>query len=123
MLDDPEFKQEILSSEGLHDGSVLPGVLRTAQDLLGIRAYYTAGHIEARSWFIRVGAKAPEAGTAIHSSFDKGFLGAEVLKYDDVIKNGGISKCKQNNLVKVKGRDYVVEESDVIEFRVKNARS
>lgn len=111
-----EEKPEFLASLGL-EMSGLDKIIRAAYDLLGLQTYFTAGEKEARAWTIRKGAKAPEAAGAIHSDFEKGFIRAEVMKYDDLVKFGSEQKVKEAGKLAIEGKDYMVQDGDVMLFR------
>jgi ribosome-binding ATPase len=105
----------------LHDlGLKEPGlnaVVREAYDLLGLQTYFTAGKTEVRAWTVRKGAKAPEAAGVIHADFEKGFIRAEVMKYNDLVRLGNESAVKVAGLLRSEGKEYIVEDGDVMHFR------
>lgn len=111
-----EEKPEFLASLGL-ETSGLDRVIRAAYDLLGLQTYFTAGEKEVHAWTIRKGAKAPEAAGAIHSDFEKGFIRAEVMKYEDLAKFGSEQKVKEAGKLSVEGKEYSVHDGDVMLFR------
>ncbi len=111
-----EEKPEFLASLGL-EMSGLDKIIRAAYDLLGLQTYFTAGEKEVHAWTIRKGAKAPEAAGAIHSDFEKGFIRAEVMKYDDLVKFGSEQKVKEAGKLAIEGKEYVVHDGDVMLFR------
>jgi len=111
-----EEKPEFLASLGL-EMSGLDRIIRAAYDLLGLQTYFTAGEKEVHAWTIRKGAKAPEAAGAIHSDFEKGFIRAEVMKYDDLVKFGSEQKVKEAGKLSIEGKEYVVQDGDVMLFR------
>lgn len=124
MLEDEEFRNEYLESYGMHVGErALPRVLAEAKSLLRLVSYLTVGEMEARSWFVARGSRAHEAAGAIHSDFVKNFEQAEVWSYEDIVKHGGKSAVRKAGLVKSKGKDYIVNDGDVLEFRIKNGKS
>ena len=97
-----------------------PGVnrlIRQAYHLLSLQTYFTAGVKEVRAWTIRKGMTAPQAAGVIHSDFEKGFIRAEVMKYNDFITYGSESAVKEAGKFKVEGKEYVVEDGDVMHFR------
>lgn len=118
---DDAFRQEMLASYGLMK-STIPRLLKVTQQLLGLETFYTAGEMEARAWFVPVSSKAPDAAAVIHSDFKKGFQGADVWNYQDIIAHGSKSAVKAAGLVKLRGKDYIVEDGSVIEFRIRNAK-
>ncbi|MFQ3597273.1 MAG: redox-regulated ATPase YchF [Chloroherpetonaceae bacterium] len=111
-----EEKPEFLASLGL-EMSGLDRIIRAAYDLLGLQTYFTAGEKEVHAWTVRKGAKAPEAAGAIHSDFEKGFIRAEVMKYDDLIKFGSEQKVKEAGKLAIEGKEYEVCDGDVMLFR------
>ncbi len=115
LLDD-EDHDELLAEYGL-DEPGLNKVIRAAYHLLGLRTFFTAGPKEARAWTVRQGATAPKAAGQIHTDFEKGFIRAEVITYDDFVEYGGEHGAKEAGKWRLEGRDYVVQEGDVIFFR------
>ena len=115
-LDDYEERQLFLEDAGLSE----PGVnklIREAYSLLNLSTYFTAGEKEVRAWTIKVGMTAPQAAGVIHTDFEKGFIRAEVIKYNDYVEFGSESACKEAGKLSVEGKDYVVENGDVMHFR------
>jgi len=115
-LDDYEERQLFLEDAGLNE----PGVnklIREAYSLLNLSTYFTAGEKEVRAWTIKVGMTAPQAAGVIHTDFEKGFIRAEVIKYHDYVEYGSESACKEAGKLSVEGKDYVVENGDVMHFR------
>ena len=115
-LEDYEERQLFLEDAGLPE----PGVnklIREAYDLLNLSTYFTAGEKEVRAWTIKVGMTAPQAAGVIHSDFEKGFIRAEVIKYNDYVELGSESACKEAGKLSVEGKEYVVENGDVMHFR------
>ena len=108
--------QEFLSTMGL-DEPGLNRVIRAAYHLLNLRTFFTAGPKEARAWTIRVGATAPQAAGEIHTDFEKGFIRAEVIAYQDYIDHQGEAGAKEVGKWRLEGKDYVVQDGDVILFR------
>ena len=97
-----------------------PGVsklIRSAYQLLDLSTYFTAGEKEVRAWTIKRGMKAPQAAGVIHNDFEKGFIRAEVIKYDDYLSLGSELACKENGKMSVEGKDYVVNDGDIMHFR------
>jgi len=115
LLDD-EDRDEMLAEYGLEEPG-LNKVIRAAYHLLGLRTFFTAGPKEARAWTVKQGATAPQAAGAIHTDFEKGFIRAEVIAYDDFIAYGGEQGAKDAGKWRLEGRDYVVQEADLIFFR------
>ena len=112
----PEEQAEFLAHLGL-DEPGLAKVIRAGYALLGLLTYFTAGPKEARAWTVRRGAKGPEAAGAIHTDFERGFIAAEVIPYDEYVARGGEQGAKAAGRMRVEGRDYVVADGDVILFR------
>lgn len=115
VLDDAD-KAEFLTDLGL-DEPGLARVIRTAYQLLGLQTFFTAGPKEVRAWTTRVGASAPQAAGEIHTDFEKGFIRAEVIGYDDYVTGNGEAGAKEAGRLRLEGKDYIVEEGDVMHFR------
>ena len=114
-LESYEERQMFLEELGLeHSG--IERLVRAAYDLLGLRTYFTAGEPEVRAWTINKGDKAPRAAGVIHSDFEKGFIRAEVIRYDDFVKYGSEAECRAAGKLAVQGKDYVVEDGDIMHF-------
>jgi GTP-binding protein YchF len=109
-------RQEFLSSLGLSETG-LARVIRAGYGLLGLQTFFTAGPKEARAWTVRKGAKAPEAAGVIHSDFERGFIAAETIGYDDFVALGGEAAAKEAGKARTEGRDYPVKDGDVFLFR------
>ena len=92
-------------------------VIRGAFKLLGLQTYFTAGPKEVRAWTVRVGATAPQAAGVIHTDFEKGFIRAEVIAYNDYIAHKGEQGSKEAGKMRLEGKDYVVKDGDVMHFR------
>ena len=107
---------ELLESTGQTE-SGLDQLARIGFDTLGLQTYLTAGPKEARAWTIGKGWKAPQAAGVIHTDFEKGFIRAEVIGYDDYVKLGGENKAKEAGKMRLEGKDYVVKDGDVMHFR------
>jgi GTP-binding protein YchF len=117
-LETYEDKVAFLSEIGLEE----PGVnklIKKAYHLLNLQTYFTAGVKEVRAWTITTGMKAPQAAAVIHTDFEKGFIRAEVIKYDDFIKFGSESACRENGKLAVEGKEYIVQDGDIMHFRNK----
>jgi len=114
-LDDAE-KQEFLQEMGL-DEPGLNRVIRAGHQLLGLQTYFTAGVKEVRGWTVKVGATAPEAAGVIHTDFQKGFIRAEVIGYEDFIQYSGEQGAKEAGKLRLEGKEYVVQDGDVMHFR------
>ncbi|MEO0897087.1 MAG: redox-regulated ATPase YchF [Bacteroidota bacterium] len=111
-----EEKQEFLDSVGLEE----PGLnllIRSAYNLLGLQTYFTAGEKEVRAWTIHEGTKAPQAAGVIHTDFERGFIRAEVMKYDDLMELKSENAVKDAGKLSVEGKEYVVQDGDIMHFR------
>ncbi|RYE80637.1 MAG: redox-regulated ATPase YchF, partial [Myxococcales bacterium] len=115
-LEDPAERLEMLQEIGV-DEPGLDELARVAFDTLGLQTYLTAGPKEARAWTIRKGDTAPEAAGVIHTDFQKGFIKAEIVSYDDLVAAGSMQKAKEAGKVRMEGKDYVMVDGDVVEFR------
>jgi len=115
-LDTAEDKAEFLETLGLEE-SGLDKIIRAGHSLLGLQTYFTAGPKEARAWTVRIGAKAPEAAGVIHTDFQKGFIRAEVIAYDDFVALGGEQGAKDAGKMRQEGKEYVVQDGDVVHFK------
>mgnify|MGYP000234968916 FL=1 len=113
---DKKEKELFLSDLGLEE-SGLDRLIKECYSLLGLISYLTAGKPEVRAWTITKGTKAPQAAGKIHTDFERGFIRAEVVSYDDLIENGGMTACKEKGLVRSEGKDYVMKDGDVVLFR------
>lgn len=111
-----EESAEFLSSLGVKE-SGLEQIIRTAFSKLGLINYFTAGIVEVRSWTIKKGCKAPKAASVIHNDFEKGFIKAEVISFEDFIKYQGENGAKEAGKLRLEGKDYQVNDGDVIHFR------
>jgi GTP-binding protein YchF len=113
---DAEEKEMFLEELGLAE-SGLDRLIRAAYKLLGLYTYFTAGVQEVRAWTIRQGMKAPQAAGVIHSDFERGFIRAEVVSYDDLVACGSMNASKEKGLLRLEGKEYVVKDGDVMHFR------
>ena len=111
-----EEKQELLESVGL-DEPGLAKLIRAAYELLGLDTYFTAGEKEVRAWTIPRGTKAPQAAAVIHTDFERGFIRAEVIKYQDMAEFRSEAAIKEAGKLHVEGKEYVVEDGDIMHFR------
>ncbi|MFL6548978.1 MAG: redox-regulated ATPase YchF [Povalibacter sp.] len=109
-------RADFLAELGLEEPG-LNRVIRAAYKLLGLQTYFTAGEKEVRAWTVRVGATAPQAAGVIHTDFEKGFIRAEVIAYDDYIANKGEQRAKESGKLRLEGKEYIVHEGDVMHFR------
>jgi ribosome-binding ATPase len=114
-LDGPE-RAELLEGLGLGEGA-LPRLIRSAYHLLGLRTFLTTGDKESRAWTVRAGARAPEAAGRIHSDLQRGFIRAEVIRWDELLELGSWQKAKEVGKLRVEGKDYEVQDGDVVEIR------
>ncbi len=114
-LDDEE-KKDFLDEMGLEEPG-LNRVIRAGYNLLGLQTYFTAGVKEVRAWTVSVGATAPQAAGVIHTDFEKGFIRAETMAYDDFIQYKGEAGAKEAGKLRVEGKDYIVQDGDVLHFR------
>ena len=114
-LDDEE-KNEMLGLLGIEE-SGLDKLIRVSYKLLGLMSFLTAGEPEVRAWTIKIGTKAPEAAGKIHSDIERGFIKAEVINYKEVLECGSIAKAKEKGLVRFEGKDYIMQDGDVVLFR------
>lgn len=113
---DPEDAAELLASTGQEE-SGLDQLARIGFDTLGLQTYLTAGPKESRAWTIHKGWKAPQAAGVIHSDFEKGFIKAEVIGFDDLVEAGSIAEARAKGKARIEGKDYVMQDGDVVEFR------
>ena len=113
---DDEDKELLMQDYGI-DESGLDKLIKASYSLLGLISFLTAGKQECRAWTIKKGTKAPQAAGKIHSDFERGFIKAEVVSYDDLIKYGSMNATKEKGLVRLEGKDYVVKDGDIILFR------
>ncbi|HZU50636.1 MAG TPA: redox-regulated ATPase YchF [Sphingomicrobium sp.] len=112
----PDERAAFLADLGLHETG-LARVIRAGYELLGLITFFTAGPKESRAWTVRKGAKAPEAAGAIHSDFERGFIRAETIAYEDYVKCGGEAGARDAGKLRSEGKEYVVQDGDVMLFR------
>lgn len=115
-LDDYEERQMFLQDIGLEEAGSAK-LIRGAYQLLNLQTYFTAGVKEVRAWTIPVGATAPQAAGVIHTDFEKGFIRAEVISYEDFVHFGSEAKVKEAGKMRVEGKEYIVKDGDVMHFR------
>ncbi|MFD4420769.1 redox-regulated ATPase YchF [Agromyces sp. NPDC058484] len=113
---DPADAAELLASTG-QDESGLDQLARVGFDTLGLQTYLTAGPKESRAWTIHKGWKAPQAAGVIHTDFEKGFIKAEVISFDDLVETGSVVEARAKGKARMEGKDYVMQDGDVVEFR------
>ena len=115
-LDDPEERALFLEDLGLSEAGVAK-LIRKAYELLNLQTYFTAGEKEVRAWTFRKGYKAPQAAGVIHTDFEKGFIRAEVMAYDDFVSFGSEMAVKEAGKLHVEGKEYLVKDGDIMHFR------
>jgi GTP-binding protein YchF len=113
---DADERAEMLEGFGLGEGA-LPRFLRTAYEMLGLRTFFTTGEKESRAWTFRAGWKAPQCAGVIHTDFERGFIRAEVIHWDELLEIGSWSKARDVGKLRVEGKDYEVRDGDVLEIR------
>ena len=111
-----EDKEMFLGELGLKE-SGLNRIIKEGYSLLGLISYLTAGQPEVRAWTIKQGTKAPQAAGKIHTDFERGFIKAEVVNYKDLMEHGSLAAAREKGLVGMEGKEYVVQDGDVILFR------
>lgn len=109
-------KKEMIEALGL-DSSGLDKVIKSSYDLLGLMSFLTAGEPEVRAWTIKKGTKAPQAAGKIHSDIERGFIRAEIVSYDDLIREGSMNAAKEKGLVRSEGKEYIMQDGDIVLFR------
>src|SRR5699024_10773207 len=109
-------KEMFLDDLGITE-SGLDKLIKASYDLLGLGTYFTAGEQEVRAWTFRKGIKAPQAAVIIHTDFERGFIRAETVSYDDPLEAGSIGSAKEKGRVRLEGKEYIVKDGDVIHFR------
>ena len=115
-LDTWEERQEFLNEIGLEESGV-SRLIRAAYALLNLQTYFTAGEDEVRAWTFLRGSKAPQCAGIIHTDFEKGFIRAEVIKYDDFVTLGSENAVKEAGKMSVEGKEYIVQDGDIMHFR------
>ncbi len=113
---DPADQAMFLADLGL-ESSGLDRLIKKAYDLLGLQTFFTAGEKECRAWTFKKGMKAPQCAGVIHSDFERGFIRAETISYDDFIKYGGLNEAKEAGKMRSEGKDYIVQDGDIMLFR------
>ena len=111
-----EDKIEMLEAYGLEE-SGLDKVVKASYDLLGLMSFLTAGEPEVRAWTIKKGTKAPQAAGKIHSDIERGFIRAEVVSYDDLMREGSMNAVKEKGLLRLEGKEYIMQDGDIVLFR------
>ena len=113
---DAEEKKMFLDDLGVAE-SGLDRLVKASYTLLGLISYLTSGEDECRAWTIRRGTKAPQAAGKIHSDFERGFIRAEVVSYDDLMACGSMAAAREKGLIRSEGKEYIVQDGDIILFR------
>ena len=113
---DGNDKKEMLEALGLEE-SGLDKVIKASYDLLGLMSFLTAGEPEVRAWTIRKGTKAPQAAGKIHSDIERGFIRAEIVSYDDLMREGSMTAAKEKGLVRSEGKEYIMQDGDIVLFK------
>lgn len=112
----PDERAAYLASLGVQEGG-LKSLIRATYELLGLRTFLTTGETETRAWTIKAGTLAPQAAGVIHSDFERGFIRAETISYEDLVRAGSLAAAREKGLIRSEGKDYEVQEGDVIVFR------
>jgi ribosome-binding ATPase YchF (GTP1/OBG family) len=115
-LDSPDDKAMFMEEYGMKEPA-LNKLIRSAYDLLSLQTYFTAGVQEVRAWTIHRGWKAPQAASVIHTDFEKGFIKAEVIAFEDYIKYQSEAACRDAGKLRIEGKEYLVKDGDVMHFR------
>jgi GTP-binding protein YchF len=113
---DGDDKKEMLEALGLEE-SGLDKVIKASYDLLGLMSFLTAGEPEVRAWTIKKGTKAPQAAGKIHSDIERGFIRAEIVSYDDLMREGSMTAAKEKGLVRSEGKEYIMQDGDIVLFK------
>src|SRR5262249_28267744 len=113
---EPDEALELLQSMGVNE-SGLDQLARVGFNTLGLQTYLTAGPKEARAWTIAKGATAPQAAGVIHTDFERGFIKAEIVSYDDLVDAASMTEARARGKVRIEGKEYVMADGDVVEFR------
>jgi hypothetical protein len=115
-MEEPEDKLMFMEEFGMKEPA-LDRLIHAAYRLLGLQTYFTAGVQEVRAWTIHEGWKAPQAASVIHTDFEKGFIKAEVISYDDFVKYGSEAAARDAGRLRIEGKEYIVKDGDVMHFR------
>lgn len=113
---DGNDKKEMLEALGLEE-SGLDKVIKASYDLLGLMSFLTAGEPEVRAWTIKKGTRAPQAAGKIHSDIERGFIRAEIVSYDDLMREGSMTAAKEKGLVRSEGKEYIMQDGDIVLFK------
>ena len=109
-----EYKKEL----GIAQASGLDALITKSYELLGLETYITTGEMETRAWTIRKGTKAPQAAAEIHGDFEKKFIRAEVINWQDLLDAGSYAAAREKGLLRIEGKEYIVKDGDVVEFKI-----
>jgi ribosome-binding ATPase len=112
-----EERDEMRNELGAHDSGV-DGLIKAGYDLLGLETYLTTGEMETRAWTVKKGSTAPRAAAAIHTDFETKFIRAEVVAYEDLVAAGSMAEARNKGTLRTEGKDYIVKDGDVIEFKI-----
>jgi ribosome-binding ATPase len=112
----PDERRDYLAALGV-EGSGVDSLIKSAYRLLGLMAFLTAGEKEVRAWTIPAGTRAPQAAGVIHSDIERGFIRAEVISYDTLMRTGSLAAAREQGLLRLEGKDYIMQEGDVVNFR------
>ncbi len=115
-MDEPDDRALFMEEYGMTEPA-LNRLIRSTYKLLNLQTYFTAGVQEVRAWTIGQGWKAPQAASVIHTDFEKGFIKAEVISYDDFIQYGSEAACREAGRLRIEGKEYIVKDGDVMHFR------
>jgi hypothetical protein len=115
-METEEDKQMFMEEFGMKEPA-LHRLIHAAYHLLNLDTYFTAGVQEVRAWTIHKGWKAPQAAAVIHTDFEKGFIKAEVIAFEDFVKYGSEAACRENGKLRIEGKEYIVKDGDVMHFR------
>ena len=116
ILESKEEKQEFLEALGLKETG-LDKIIKIAYNFLGLLTFFTAGEMETKAWTVKKGSCAPQCAGVIHTDFERGFIRAETIAYDDYIKYNGEDGCKNAGKLRIEGKDYVAQDGDIFHFR------
>lgn len=115
-LESPEEKKEFLEALGLKETG-LDQIIRIAYNLLGLTTFFTAGEMESKAWTVQKGSSAPQCAGVIHTDFERGFIKAETIAYDDYVKYNGEEGCRAAGRLRIEGKEYIVKDGDIFHFR------
>ena len=113
----PEEPQRVSRRRWASQSSGVDELIKSAYRLLGLMSFLTAGEKEVRAWTIPRGTRAPQAAGAIHTDFERGFIRAEIVSYDDLVRAGSYAAAREQGLLRLEGKEYVMQEGDVVHFR------